>query len=123
MPEPKFSYEQALKSFDSLASNTGCHGGRKLLRRVLAIGLAEGKEGDEIAQNIADRMGVSRDEVITALANCYSRQSHPGQASNVVRLVQTTDQSGLSSPKRILPSQSDRKPMSVCKLAVLGQKF
>lgn len=73
MQPTEISYDQALKSFDSLASNSVCNGGRALIRQVLKIGLAEGLDEEGIVQDIANRLHTSREDVVKAL----TKRRHP----------------------------------------------
>jgi hypothetical protein len=71
MPPTEYSYEQALRSFDSLSSHTTCNGGRVLLRKVLKIGLAEGIGDETMVQDVIGRINVGRDKVEAMLKECH----------------------------------------------------
>ena len=82
--EPDFdpSYEQALRSFDSLANNDS-GGGLALIRRIVKNYTTDTKSEEQILQNIADKLGVSREDLQKRLER--SRPSQPEAVASARR--------------------------------------
>lgn len=70
----EYSYREALKSFDGWPDGNLGNGGHILLRKILKIAKAEGISQEQVAEDIAKRVEVSRDEALKALSRCHRHE-------------------------------------------------